>query len=85
MKVYLDNSVVSAIARDDIPQEFEAIGKIHKAYDAGILDLWTSKFTSEEIENAPADKRRPMLQSGATSGESPLWGEGCVKITFAQT
>ncbi len=60
MKVYLDNSVVSAIARDDIRQESEAIGKILKAYDAGILDLWTLKFTSEEIENAPADKRRPI-------------------------
>jgi len=60
MKVYLDNSVVSAIAKDDIPRESEAIGKILKAYEAGKLDLWTSKFTAEEIGSAPAEKRRPI-------------------------
>jgi len=59
MKIYLETSVVSAIGNDDIPQESEAIGKICKLHDAGGLDLWTSKFTGEEIEKAPVNKRRP--------------------------
>ena len=60
MKVYLDNTVVSAIARDDMPKESVAIGKILTAYDAGSLELWTSKFTAEEIGNAPVDKSKPI-------------------------
>ncbi len=60
MKVYLDNTVVSAIARDDMPLEIEALGKILDAFSAGELELVTSKFTLEEIENAPAEERRPI-------------------------
>jgi len=60
MKVYLENGVASAIGKDDIPQESEAIGKILNLHNAGRLDLCTSKFTGEEIEKAPVDKRRPF-------------------------
>ena len=60
MKVYLENSVVSAIAKDDTPPEIEALGKILEAFSAGELDLVTSKFTLEEIEKLPPDKRRPI-------------------------
>ena len=58
MEVYLDNSVVSAIGRDDIAQESDSILKVLKLYNTGRLNLWTSKFTGEEIEKAPVDKRR---------------------------
>ena len=60
MKFCLDTNVVSAMAKDDIPQESEAIGKIHNAHTAGSLDLWTSRFTGEEIGKVPADKRKPI-------------------------
>jgi len=60
MKVYLDTNVVSAMAKDDIPKETEAIRNILTAFDTGSLDLWTSTFTGEEIEKVPIDKRKPI-------------------------
>ena len=42
MKAYLDNNVVSAIAKDDTPTESEALDRLLAARDAGKVELVTS-------------------------------------------
>jgi hypothetical protein len=39
MKAYLDNNVVSSIARDDTASESDALDALMAAYDAGKVDL----------------------------------------------
>jgi len=58
MKVYLDNNVVSALGRDDTPQESTSLSAVLQAFDAGTLDLCTSKVTGDEIEKYKGDKKR---------------------------
>jgi predicted nucleic acid-binding protein len=50
MKAYLDNNIVSAIAKDDHPAESEALDRLLKAKDEGKVDLVTSELTLEEIK-----------------------------------
>ena len=39
MNAYLDNNVVSSIARDDTASESDALDALMAAYDAGKVDL----------------------------------------------
>ena len=59
MKAYLDNNIVSAIARDDTPAESDALDRLLEAKDAGRINLVTSELTLEEIKRyaGPARKR----------------------------
>ena len=57
MKVYLDNDVVSAIARDDHQSESSAITSILTAYDEGNLDVVTSEITLREIQQLQGPAR----------------------------
>jgi len=59
MKVYLDNNVVSAIAKDDTAAESDAIDRLLAAQDAGKVDLVTSELTLDEIKrySGPARKQ----------------------------
>jgi hypothetical protein len=59
MKAYLDNNVVSAIAKDDTPTESEALDRLLAARDAGRVELVTSELTLDEIKrySGPARKR----------------------------
>jgi predicted nucleic acid-binding protein len=50
MKAYLDNNVVSAIAKNDTPQESAALQQLLAAYEGGKVDLVTSELTAEEIK-----------------------------------
>jgi hypothetical protein len=50
MKAYLDNNIVSAIAKDDHPADSEALDRFLKAKDEGKVDLVTSELTLEEIK-----------------------------------
>jgi hypothetical protein len=50
MKVYLDNNIVSAIAKDDTPKESNAIDLLLQAYGNGKVALVTSEVTLREIE-----------------------------------
>jgi hypothetical protein len=51
MKAYLDNNIVSAIAKDDIAAESAAIDTVLAAFDDGRLELVTSDVTRREIDN----------------------------------
>jgi hypothetical protein len=59
MKAYLDNNVVSAIAKDDTPAESDALDRLLAAYEAGKVDLVTSELTLREIK-AYQGPRRPL-------------------------
>jgi hypothetical protein len=58
LKAYLDNNVVSAIARDDTPAESAALDRILAAQDVGMIDLVTSELTLEEISRCAGPARR---------------------------
>jgi predicted nucleic acid-binding protein len=48
-KAYLDNNVVSAIAKNDTPTESDALRRLLDAYEEGKVDLVTSEVTLHEI------------------------------------
>jgi hypothetical protein len=50
VKAYLDNNIVSAIAKDDTAGESDALDRLLAAYDRGKIDLVTSEVTLEEIK-----------------------------------
>lgn len=58
MKVYLDTSVVSAIAKDDTPTQAAASIEILRLFDEGKLELVTSKIIGTEIERYRGEGRR---------------------------
>jgi predicted nucleic acid-binding protein len=49
MKAYLDNNVVSAIAKDDTPTESDALRRLLDAHEERKVDLVTSDLTLQEI------------------------------------
>lgn len=58
MRAYLDNSVVSAIVKDDMPAESAALMQLLQASDAGKLEVVTSEVTRREIELLEGQHRR---------------------------
>jgi predicted nucleic acid-binding protein len=50
IQAYLDNNVVSALAKDDTADESDGIDQLLVAYDRGEVDLVTSELTLEEIK-----------------------------------
>jgi len=50
VKAYLDNNVVSAIAKDDTAAESDALDRLLAAQDAGKAELVTSELTLDEIK-----------------------------------
>jgi predicted nucleic acid-binding protein len=57
VKAYLDNNVVSGIARDDNPSESDAISCLLEAYDDGRVELVTSEVTFDEIKQYHGNQR----------------------------
>jgi predicted nucleic acid-binding protein len=59
MKAYLDNNVISAIAKNDTPTESDALKRLLDAYEEGKVDLVTSEVTLREINayQGPASVR----------------------------
>jgi hypothetical protein len=49
MKVYLDNNIVCAIAKDDYPAESSALDRLLKVMEEGKVNLVTSELTLQEI------------------------------------
>jgi len=58
VKAYLDNNIVSSIARDDTATESDALDALIAAFDAGKVDLVTSELTLEEIEHYSGPGRK---------------------------
>jgi predicted nucleic acid-binding protein len=61
VKVYLDNNIVSAIAKDDEPAESNALDRLLEAKDEGKVRLVTSELTLREIK-AYQGPMRPQLE-----------------------
>jgi hypothetical protein len=49
-KAYLDNNVVSAIAKDDTPAESAALDRLVQVYEQAKVKLVTSELTLQEIK-----------------------------------
>jgi hypothetical protein len=60
VKVYLDNNIVSAIAKVDTPSESSAIERLLKARDQARVELVTSEVTREEIQRYHESVRPPV-------------------------
>ena len=58
-QAYIDNDIVSAIAKDDTPAESDAIDQLVEAHEKGLISLITSELTLEEIKSyhGPGRKR----------------------------
>lgn len=59
MKAYLDNNVVSAIAKDDTPAESGALDRLLVAHEQGNVELVTSELTLDEIKAYRGPRRSP--------------------------
>jgi hypothetical protein len=57
VKVYLDNNIVSAIAKDDDLAQSDALDRLLKAMDEGKVDLVTSELTLQEIQRYQGSMR----------------------------
>ena len=74
MKAYLDNNIVSSIARDDTASESDALDALMAAYDAGKVDLVTSELTLEEIKKYSSPRRKPVERTFRLLEKVPVVG-----------
>ncbi len=72
MTVYLDNDVVSAIARGDKPEEAEALAQLVGAFERGELELVTSEVTASEISRCRHKAREDIQRTYERLGKVPL-------------
>jgi predicted nucleic acid-binding protein len=77
VKAYLDNNVVSAIARDDTAEESDALDRLLAAKDAGKVDLVTSELTLDEIKRYAGAARKSVERTFHLLEKVPVerWGE----------
>ena len=62
MKVYLDNNIVSAIAKDDTPKESDALDRLLQAWDDKKVDLVTSEVALREIKAYQNELKRRLVE-----------------------
>src|SRR5258706_4784130 len=77
MKEYLDNDIVSAIAKDDTPAESDALDRLLAARDAGKVELVTSELTLDEIKQYSGGRRRQVERTFRLLEKVPVvrWDE----------
>jgi hypothetical protein len=77
VKAYLDNNVVSAIAKDDALDQSDALDRLLAAYDEGKVDLVTSELTHTEIKNYRGPMRPPVERTFRLLNKVPVvrWDE----------
>jgi len=77
MKTYLDNNVVSAIAKDDTATESDALDRLLAAQDAGKVELVTSEITLDEIRQYSGPQRKPVERTYRLLAKVPVvrWDE----------
>ena len=63
MKAYLDNDIVSAIARNDKPEEADALRRLLRAKDDGKVRLVTSELTRTEIKAYQGSMREGLEET----------------------
>src|SRR6266446_10242026 len=62
MKAYLDNNIVSAIAKDDEPAESDPIDRLLTAWRKRKVDLVTSELTLAEIKRYQDTRMRAAIE-----------------------
>jgi hypothetical protein len=62
VKVYLDNNIVSAIAKDDTPKESDALDRLLQAWDDKKVDLVTSEVALREIKAYQNELKRRLVE-----------------------
>jgi hypothetical protein len=72
MKVYLDNNIVSAIAKDDHPAESGSLDRLLEAMDEGKVHLVTSEVTLREINAYHESMRPPVEQTFQRLAKVPI-------------
>lgn len=61
--LYLDNNIVSAIAKDDTPTESDALRRLLVAREEGRLEFVTSEITLEEIKRYAGEaEAKPLVE-----------------------
>ena len=77
MKAYLDNNIVSAIAKDDTAAESDALDRLLVAQDAGKVELVTSELTLDEIKRYSGPARRQVERTFRLLEKVPIvrWDE----------
>jgi hypothetical protein len=77
MKAYLDNNVVSAIAKDDTAAESDALDRLLAAQDAGKVELVTSELTLNEIKRYSGPARKQVERTFRLLEKVPIvrWDE----------
>jgi predicted nucleic acid-binding protein len=77
MKAYLDNDVVSAIAKDDNASESSALDRLLAAHEARRVELVTSEVTLEEIKAYRGSSRAPVERTFRLLEKVPIvrWDE----------
>src|SRR4051812_39691960 len=76
-KAYLDNNVVSAIAKDDTAPESDSLDRLLAAYDQEKINLVTSEVTLGEIKAYIGPGRKPVERTFRLLKKVPVvrWGE----------
>jgi len=62
VKLYLDNNVVSAIAKNDTPSETDALERLLEAWNGKKVDLVTSELTLKEIQAYQHELKRRLVE-----------------------
>jgi hypothetical protein len=77
LKAYLDNNVVSAIAKDDTAAESDALDRLLAAKDAGRVNLVTSELTLAEIKRYAGPARKVVERTFRLLEKVPVvrWDE----------
>ena len=61
LKVYLDTSVISHLAQEDVPEKMADTLKLWDMFRAGKYDVYLSTVTLEEISNCPEPKKSKLF------------------------
>ena len=62
LKIYLDTSVISYLAQEDVPEKMSNTIKLWEIFKSEKYDLYLSTVTLQEIEDCPEPKRSILYQ-----------------------
>ncbi len=63
LKVYLDTSVISHLAHNDVPEKMADTRQLWKMFQAGEYDVFLSTVTLEEIGACPGQREAYFLDT----------------------
>lgn len=57
LKIYLDTSVISYLAQEDLPEKMASTRNLWEKFKAEKYDLYLSTVTLQELDDCPEPKR----------------------------